>query len=121
MTAALAALTALAADPSRLATGAGLIVFGLGFGMVTQVLVTAVQNAVEHRELGVATATTGFFRAPGGALGAAVLGAVFAARIRHGGDVIGGVQAVLLVAAPMAALALIAVLALTEKPLEVRT
>ena len=54
--------------------------FGLGFGMVTQVLIVAVQNSVDRRELGVATATTGFFRALGGAVGAAVLGAVFAAQ-----------------------------------------
>ena len=41
----------------------------------------AVQNSVDRRELGVATATTGFFRALGGAVGAALLGAVFAARV----------------------------------------
>src|SRR5439155_13825302 len=44
MTAALAALAAVSGHPSRWATGAVLIVFGLGFGMVTQVLVTAIQN-----------------------------------------------------------------------------
>ena len=85
MTAALVLLAALAGDPSRLATGVGLVLFGLGFGMVTQVLITAVQNSVERRDLGIATATTGFFRALGGAVGAAVLGAVFAARAGSGG------------------------------------
>ena len=80
MTAALVLLAALAGDPSQVATGIALAVFGLGFGMVTQVLIVAVQNSVERRELGVATATTGFFRALGGAVGAAVLGAVFAAQ-----------------------------------------
>src|SRR5213078_578147 len=113
MTAALAALAVVAGDPSRLATGIALAVFGLGFGMVTQVLVVAVQNSVERRELGVATATTGFFRALGGAVGAAILGAVFAAQAgthaSQGGahalrsDVIDGVQTVFLVAAPLAA------------------
>src|SRR3954469_18808387 len=129
--AAVLALARVASEPSRLATGLALAAFGLGFGMVTQVLVTAVQNAVERRELGVATATAGFFRALGGAAGAAVLGAVFAARAGADGtagdgagfggvvraDVIDGVQAVFLVAAPLAALALLAVLALTEVPL----
>jgi EmrB/QacA subfamily drug resistance transporter len=131
MTAALAGLAALAAHPSQVATGIALGVFGLGFGMVTQVLVTAVQNAVDRRELGVATATTGFFRALGGAVGAAVLGAVFAAQagasVTEGGaglagvvrdDVVDGVQAVFAVAAPIAALALLAVLALVEVPLK---
>jgi EmrB/QacA subfamily drug resistance transporter len=132
MTAALAALAVLSGDPSRVTTGIALAVFGLGFGMVTQVLVTAVQNAVERRELGIATATTGFFRALGGAVGAAVLGAVFAdqagASATDGrgtglgsvlrADVIDGVQAVFAVAAPVAALALVAVLAVVEVPLK---
>jgi EmrB/QacA subfamily drug resistance transporter len=130
MTAGLVVLAALAGDPSRVATGIGLVVFGLGFGMVTQVLVIAVQNSVDRSELGVATATTGFFRALGGAVGAAVLGAVFAAQagshVSEGGlglhgvvrsDVIDGVQSVFLVAAPLAALALLIVLRLPELPL----
>jgi EmrB/QacA subfamily drug resistance transporter len=120
MTTALTLLAALAGDPSRTATGIGLALFGLGFGMVTQVLVLAVQNGVDRRELGVATATTGFFRALGGAAGAAALGAVFAARAGSGPhiDVIGGVQTVLLVAAPIAAVALLIVLLLDEVPLQ---
>jgi EmrB/QacA subfamily drug resistance transporter len=125
MCAALAALAVLSSDPSRLQTGAALAVFGLGFGMVTQVLVTAIQNTVERRELGVATATAGFLRALGGAVGAAVLGAVFAAQAGSAdgsaaarADIIEGVQAVFAVAAPQAALGLLAVLALIEVPLK---
>jgi EmrB/QacA subfamily drug resistance transporter len=127
MTAALALLAVFAGHPSRVTAGVGLAVFGLGFGMVTQVLVVAVQNAVGRRELGVATATAGFFRAIGGAVGAAVLGAVFAARAgahaSDGGhvlrsDIIDGVQTVFLVAAPLAALGLLVVLLLPEVPLQ---
>ena len=121
MTAALVGLAVVAGDPSRLATGIALVAFGLGFGMVTQVLVTAVQNSVERRELGVATATTGFFRALGGAVGAAVLGAVFAAHTDASvvrADVIDGVQTVFVVAAALSALALVAVVALVEVPLK---
>jgi EmrB/QacA subfamily drug resistance transporter len=127
MTTALALLAAFAGDPHATTIGAGLIVFGLGFGMVTQVLITAVQNTVERRELGIAMAVTGFFRGLGGAVGAAVLGAVFAAQAGSSvsdagsglagavrGDVIDGVQGVFLVAAPLAAIALLVVLRLPE-------
>jgi EmrB/QacA subfamily drug resistance transporter len=133
MTAALALLAALASHPSKTATGIGLALFGLGFGMVGQILIVAVQNSVDRRDLGIATATTSFFRGFGGAVGAAILGAVFAARAgihaSEGGlalapgvraDIIGAVQVVFLVAAPLAALALIAVLRLPELPLQTR-
>jgi MFS family permease len=128
MSAALVMLAVFAAHPSQVATGIGLAAFGLGFGMVTQILVVAVQNSVERRQLGVATATTGFVRALGGAVGAAILGAVFAAHAgvhasgltAHAlrGHVIDGVQAVFLVAAPLALLALVIVALLPEARLK---
>ena len=71
MTVALVLLALMADDRSQAAIGLGIVIFGLGFGMVTQILVLAVQNSVDRSELGVATATTGFFRALGGAIGAA--------------------------------------------------
>ncbi len=133
MTAALALLAVVARDPSQLTTGIGLGVFGLGFGMVGQVLIVAVQNGVERRQLGVAMATTSFFRGLGGAVGAAVLGAIFATSAGDisttgaGGvsnlgpaaraEVIEGVQTVFAVAAPIAALALGLVMLLREVPL----
>jgi EmrB/QacA subfamily drug resistance transporter len=121
MSAALVLLAALAGEPSQLATGIGLVVFGFGFGMVGQVLIVAVQNSVERHELGVATATTGFFRAVGGAVGAAVLGAVFAGQAGHGAaGIVDGVQTVFLVAAPLAALGALVVLLLDEVPLAER-
>jgi len=111
-------LAGLASQRSQAATGLGLAVFGLGFGMVTQVLIVAVHNSVERRELGIATAVTGFFRALGGAVGAAVLGAVFAAQ--SDGGIVDGVRAVFLAAAPLALLALVAVALIPEEPLEQR-
>ena len=74
-------LAAVVRHPSQAVTGAVLAVFGFGFGMVGQVLIVAVQNSVDRRRLGIAMATTSFFRGLGGAVGAAVLGAVFAARV----------------------------------------
>ena len=42
-----------------------------------QVLVTVVQNAVPHSELGVATSAATFFRSIGGSFGTAIFGAIF--------------------------------------------
>jgi EmrB/QacA subfamily drug resistance transporter len=56
-------------------------VLGLGIGMVMQVLVLAIQNAVEHRDLGAATSAANFFRSIGGTFGTAALGAIFSARL----------------------------------------
>ncbi|MFZ1992531.1 MAG: MDR family MFS transporter [Solirubrobacteraceae bacterium] len=128
MSIALAGLATVASNPSRIATGLMLAVFGLGFGMVGQVLITAVQNSAPRRDLGVAMATTSFFRGLGGAIGAAVLGSIFTAAAGSsipGGrvhalagaaraDLIGGVQSVFVVASAIAALGLLIVLALPE-------
>ncbi len=111
MTAALLALAAVTTSRTAILIDLSLLAFGAGFGMVTQVLVVVVQNAVERARLGTATAATGFFRALGGAAGAAALGAVFAA---HDQDVAEGVRIVFLCAAPLAGLALLVVLRLQE-------
>ncbi|GAC1485516.1 MAG: MFS transporter [Gemmatimonadaceae bacterium] len=58
-----------------------MLVLGVGLGMVMQVLVIAVQNAVDYRDLGVATSGATLFRLIGGSLGTAILGAIFAARL----------------------------------------
>lgn len=58
-----------------------MLVLGLGLGMVMQVLVIAVQNAVDYRDLGVATSGATLFRLIGGSLGTAVFGAIFANRL----------------------------------------
>ena len=130
MTVALVLLAVVAGHPSRTTTALALTLFGLGFGVVGQVLIVAVQNEVDRRQIGVAMAATTFFRGLGGAIGAAVLGAVFAARAGATGDglrglgsaaradVIDAVQTVFVVAAPIAALALVVVLFLQERPLQ---
>jgi hypothetical protein len=70
-------------DPSTdpLFTSVAMAVMGLGVGMVMQVLVLAIQNAVEQRDMGAGTSVANFFRSIGGTFGTAVLGAVFAARL----------------------------------------
>jgi EmrB/QacA subfamily drug resistance transporter len=56
-------------------------VFGMGIGLVLQVLVLAVQNAVGYADLGVATSGVTFFRSIGAAFGVAVFGTIFANRL----------------------------------------
>ncbi|WP_435270876.1 DHA2 family efflux MFS transporter permease subunit [Streptomyces sp. 1222.5] len=56
-------------------------VFGLGLGLVMQVLVLIVQNAVSYEDLGVATSGATFFRSIGASFGVAVFGTVFASRL----------------------------------------
>ncbi|MEU1190359.1 MFS transporter [Streptomyces sp. NPDC005859] len=56
-------------------------VFGLGLGLVMQVLVLIVQNAVSYEDLGVATSGVTFFRSMGSAFGVAVFGTVFTGRL----------------------------------------
>jgi len=60
-----------------------LLIVGLGIGMVMQVLVLAVQNAVDYKYLGVATSGSVLFRQVGGSIGVSVFGAIFANRLAH--------------------------------------
>jgi EmrB/QacA subfamily drug resistance transporter len=97
-----------------------MVVFGLGFGMVSQLLVLAIQNAVDRRDIGIATASANLFRSLGGSVGAALFGAIFASRVSAGagpGEIADALDTVFLAAAPVAALALVVVLFLKEKPL----
>lgn len=64
---------------TRIEAGAFSAVLGIGLGMVMQNLVLIVQNDAPQPDLGVATATIGFFRTLGGSIGTAIFGAVMAA------------------------------------------
>jgi MFS family permease len=55
--------------------------FGAGLGCTMQTIVTAVQNAVEFRDMGTATSGTTFFRQIGAAIGTAIFGAVLSSRL----------------------------------------
>jgi EmrB/QacA subfamily drug resistance transporter len=52
-------------------------ILGFSLGLVIQVLVIAVQNAVSYADLGAATSGATFFRTIGGAFGVSVFGAIF--------------------------------------------
>jgi EmrB/QacA subfamily drug resistance transporter len=57
------------------------VVVGLGLGMTMQVLVLAVQNAVDPSVMGVATSGSTLFRQVGGSIGVALFGSIFANRL----------------------------------------
>ena len=54
-----------------------LFILGVGIGGSLQVLIIAVQNAVDYKDLGAATSGATFFRSIGGSFGTSVFGAIF--------------------------------------------
>ncbi|GAA3133082.1 MFS transporter [Streptosporangium carneum] len=74
-------LSQLHEDISTFELSAYLLVLGVGIGLVMQVLVIVVQNAVGFEDLGVATSGAIFFRSIGGAFGVAVAGTVFTSQL----------------------------------------
>lgn len=74
-------LTHLGTHTEAWRMGLYMFVLGAGMGLVMQVIVLAVQNAVSQWDMGVATSATTFFRSMGGAFGTAVFGAILSNRI----------------------------------------
>jgi MFS family permease len=81
MVAGLFLLSTMDATTSSAQAALFMAVLGLGLGLVMQVLIVAVQNAVDYTELGVATSGATLFRSIGGSLGTALLGAIFAGEL----------------------------------------
>lgn len=100
-----------------------LAMLGIGLGLVMQVLVLAVQNAVPFEDLGAATSATVLFRLVGGAIGTALLGAIFTSRMTvEGGapspeSVSGAIGAVFIFAALVAAVGAAMAWIIPERPL----
>jgi EmrB/QacA subfamily drug resistance transporter len=67
--------------PALAMTYMGLL--GVGVGMSMPVMLVAVQNAAEARDIGVATASVAFCRSLGGAFGAAILWSVLLMALGH--------------------------------------
>jgi EmrB/QacA subfamily drug resistance transporter len=65
-------MTQIGADTPIWHADVYMVIFGAGLGMNMQTLVLAMQNSVDPRDMGVATAATTFFRQVGGTLGTAV-------------------------------------------------
>jgi predicted MFS family arabinose efflux permease len=111
-------MSTMGADTSRFATSAYMVVFGVGFGFVTQVLVLALQNGVDRRDIGIATGSANLFRALGGSVAVALYGSILASGLEDG-SVATALHPVFLIAAGIAVLALLTVLCLREAPLAV--
>ena len=61
-----------------------MLILGAGLGNVMQVLIIAVQNAVNPNEIGVATSGSTFFRSIGGTFGTAIFGAIMTSQLVAG-------------------------------------
>jgi EmrB/QacA subfamily drug resistance transporter len=148
MTVGFGLLATIGAGTSMWLIGTYMAVMGVGVGMLMQNLVLAAQNDVPARELGSATSVLSFFRSLGGTIGVSALGAVLASRVASDLSVLGGggeggtttvpdvsslppeiaglvqnaygdaTAELFLIATPLAALALVVVLFIKEKPLK---
>jgi hypothetical protein len=68
-------------NTSTLEMSAYFFVFGVGLGLVMQVLVLVAQNSVRYEDLGVATSGATFFRSIGASFGVALFGMIFTNRL----------------------------------------
>src|SRR5215813_1237344 len=61
----------------------GMITAGFGMGLVLPAYTVAVQNAAPHRHMGIATASSTFFRSIGSTVGVAVFGSLLLTHYHH--------------------------------------
>jgi EmrB/QacA subfamily drug resistance transporter len=78
---ALVMLSRLSADTPYWFAGLAMYVLGFGLGCTMQVIVVVVQNSVDRRDMGTATASVAFFRQMGGSFGTALFGAILTSRL----------------------------------------
>jgi EmrB/QacA subfamily drug resistance transporter len=65
-------MTQIGADTPLWRTDVDMLIFGIGLGLNLQSLVLAMQNSVDAKHMGVASASSTFFRSVGGTLGTAI-------------------------------------------------
>lgn len=87
-------LSTMDTGTSRFTSGVFMVFVGLGMGCLMQTTVLVAQNAVEHKDMGVASSTVTLFRTLGSSFGVAIMGAVFTSRVEdemaaRGGDAAG--------------------------------
>ncbi|MBO0982589.1 MDR family MFS transporter [Rathayibacter sp. SD072] len=74
---AMTAMTSLTAETPIWLICVYLLIFGAGLGLIMQVIVLVVQNAVPAEQIGTATSSNNYFREVGAALGVAIFGTIF--------------------------------------------
>ena len=90
----------LDAEVSLVVVGVGMVIIGLGLGQLMQTTMVASQNAVDARDIGVATSSATFFRQIGGTLGVAVFMSILFSQVAdkilgafENPEVLAGIQA----------------------------
>ncbi|HEU4836767.1 MAG TPA: MFS transporter [Pyrinomonadaceae bacterium] len=117
VTIALFLMSRMTAETTNLTIATLMLLLGLGLGFVMQMLIIAVQNAVEYHDLGVATSNAILFRFIGGSLGTALLGAVLATRLLATNSLMTALDTVFVVASAMAFFGLLLSFLLPERRL----
>ncbi|UCE98307.1 MAG: MFS transporter, partial [Dehalococcoidia bacterium] len=69
-------LSTMTAETSNATAIRNIVITGFGLGITMPLFLIAVQNAVPHSVLGIATSTNTFFRTVGGTLGLAIVGSI---------------------------------------------
>jgi EmrB/QacA subfamily drug resistance transporter len=75
-------LSQLSPTTGHIVSSLYMVVLGVGLGLVMPVLVLAVQNSVNYRDLGTATSVSTFFRSIGGSFGVAIFGTIFSSTLK---------------------------------------
>ena len=117
VTLALLLISRMTAETTNLTIAGLMLLLGLGLGFVMQMLIIAVQNAVEYHDLGVATSNAILFRFIGGSFGTALLGAVLATRLDATKSLMASLDTVFLVASVVAFFGLLLSFLLPERRL----
>ncbi len=81
MTAGMLSLSFMDVNTTNMTAVINMIVVGFGLGISFPIFTLTVQNAVEHKLLGTATAATQLFRQIGGTVGVSILGTVMSTRM----------------------------------------
>ncbi len=83
MTCGLLLLTRLEVDTPYWQIALFAIMVGAGLGLSMQTIIIAVQNAVDFKDMGIATSSNAFFRSLGAVFGTALFGSILTNRVQH--------------------------------------